>query len=167
MRDEPDADAVSPRGQVRLFTMVCAVRLRSRRAAAEVKTNVLRIADRPVAAFRVKRDDRGGGRAQAGEGGHLGARGGGLLWLRLDGRERLRRGAATYRGGGDGGGGLLDLGSRYRPLGQQAQHKSGAARGGATVIPPASHAPLADVEPPSDVREARRAERRAELGRGR
>src|SRR5215831_17993955 len=107
MRDEPDAGAGSPRRQVRLFTMAFTVRRpHSRRAAAEAKTNVLRIADRKVAAFYVKRGDRRCSRAQVGEGGHFGARGGGLFRRRRrldEGGERLGLGAVRLSGDEAGG----------------------------------------------------------------
>jgi hypothetical protein len=157
MRDEPDADAMPaarPRRQVGQTAMTRAVGWCDNWIVAKSEIAVLRGAKRPAAARWLKRED--------GEGGCRG----GLLRRRLD-EKGSRRGAATYRGDRDGGGGLLDLGSRYHPLGQQAQHKSSAARDAATAIPPASRTPLVDGKPPGDVREAKRVERRTKLVRSR
>jgi len=65
MRDEPDADAMPaarPRRQVRLFMMAFAVRRFYNRISTEAEIT-LGVAERPVAGFRVKCDDRSGSRA--------------------------------------------------------------------------------------------------------
>ena len=62
MRDEPAMPAASPRGQVRLFTMAFAVRRFDNRISTEAEIT-LGVAERPVAGFRVKRDNRSSSRA--------------------------------------------------------------------------------------------------------
>jgi hypothetical protein len=161
MRDEPDADAMpaaNPRGQVRLFTMTFAVRPRDNRSAAEAKINVLRIAERPAAGPWPKRED--------GEGGCRG----GLLRRRLDEARsrRLRLGGAVCPGGGRGGG-SRDLINRDRPRGQEVDHDADAVRSVTSAIQPTSNTPGGGAKQFSGAarREAKRVERRAELGHGR
>jgi hypothetical protein len=146
--------------------VMSAVRLLGNRTAAEVKIGVTRIAARPAAGLRGERADLfSGGQARAGEGGYLGAR-----RRRLDaergGRPSL---GAAVDPGGDGDrdrGGLLDLGNRHCPSGQEASQDDDSAWDAAITVAPASDASWADAEQPSNACDAERAER-AEFGCGR
>ena len=125
---------------------------------------------RPAAVLGSERDDLfGGAQARVGEGGCLGRRRGGPLRGRRDGERsgRLPFGAAVGPGG-DSDGGLLDLGNRHRPCGQQAQHDANPAGDAALAALPAPDASRADAEQLGDavLREAERAECRAEFGPG-
>jgi hypothetical protein len=64
--------------------------------------------------------------------------------------------------------GLLDLGDRDRPGGQETKHNANTARDAAITILPTSDIPRADAEQLSDavLRGAERAECFAEFGRG-
>jgi hypothetical protein len=137
------------------------------RTAAEVKIGVTRIAAWPAAGLWGKRADLcGGGQAWAGE---LGVRQGGLFRRRLDaeGGGRAALGAAVCAGG-DRDGGLLDLGNRYRPRGQQAEHNADPAGDAAIADLPASDASRADAEQLGDavLGDAERTEGRTEFSCG-
>jgi len=174
-----DADAVpaaSPSRQVSRGTMVWAVGRRDNCTAAEAKTWLPRDAERPMANFGSKRADLfddADGRAWVGKGGCPGAprRRGGLFWRRRGGPRsgRLSFGAAAVGPGGSrAGGGRFDLGDCDRFDGHEAAHKDDGARDAARAILPAPNAPRANSEYPGGVawREAKRAECRAEFGRG-
>src|SRR5262249_11449376 len=123
MRDEPDVDAMpaaSPCGQVRLFTMVLAVRRRDHWITTEAEiTVVLGIAERPAADPWGECAGREDSCRGARQGGCLGARQGGLCRRLLDeeGSGRFRRGAAICPDGSRNGD-LLNLSDRNHPAGQ-------------------------------------------------
>jgi hypothetical protein len=134
-----------------------------------VKIRVPRIAARPAANLWGERADLfGGGQAWVGEGGCLGARQGGLFRHRLaeEGSGRPRFGAAVCPDG-DRDGGLLDLGNRHRPRGQEAEHNADAAGDAAIAVLPASDVPRADAEQLGGAAlcNAEGAKRRAEFSR--
>jgi len=186
VREKPDADAMPAAGlrrQVGLGAVTWAVRRPDSRSTAEEKIGAPRIAARPAAAPLAEREDLfGGGQAWVGEGGGLGARRGGLFFWRRRGAQRsgptgptgaaywcpvgrLFFGAAVGPGGN---GGLLDLGDRNHPGGQEATQNSDARRDLAGAASPTSDAPRADAKYFGDVllREAKRVERRAKFSRG-
>jgi hypothetical protein len=142
MRNEPDGGAMpaaSQRRHVGHGAVMVAVGTLGNRTAAEVKIRVPRIAARPAADLWGERADLvGGGQAWVGEGGYLGARQGGLFRRRLaeEGSGRPMFGAAVCPGG-DRDGGLLDLGNRYRPRGQEAEHNADSAWDAAVAVLPA------------------------------
>jgi len=115
-----------------------AVGLSHSRTAAEAKTRVPRIADRPTAGPLDEPEDfLGGGQAWVGEGDRLGRFG-------EDGR---RLGAAVgLNGGRDGGGGLLNLVSRNYPDAQEMDHNADGARDMARAVSPPSDVPRADAK---------------------
>jgi len=173
-RQEPNANAMpatSPPRQIGQARVVFAVGpLLGNRAAAETKTGVPRVVERPAAAPLGEREDFfGGGGASVGEGGCLGAprRQGGLVRRRLGAQRsgRLSFGAAV----GPRDSSLLDLVNRHRSHGHEAAHKGDGVGDAAITMLPASDASFADVEQPSDaaLRQAERAERRAKFGRSR
>ena len=173
MSDAPDAGAMpaaSQRRRVGHGAVMFAVGPPGNRTAAEVKIRVRRIAARPAASPRGERADLFGcGQTWVGEGGCLGGRHGRLFRRRRDeeGSGRPRFGAAVCPGG-DRDGGLLDLGNRHRPRGQEAEHNADAAGDAAIAVLPASDAPRADAEQLGDavLCDAERIECRAEFGRG-
>ena len=150
--------------------MMRAVRRFDSWSTTEAEITVPGIAERPVASFRGERAELFGScQARASEGGYLDARArrGGLLRHRhgARGSGRLFFGALV---GPDGArdGSLLDLGNRDRSGGQQAKNNADPTWDAAVAVLPTSDAPRADTEPPGDaaLREAKRAERRAEFG---
>jgi hypothetical protein len=151
MSDEPDGGAMSAASQrchVGHGAVMFAVGPLGNRTAAEVKIRTPRIAARPAANLWGERADLfGGSQAWVREGGCLGARQGGLFRRRLaeEGSGRPRFGAAVGPGG-DSDGGLLDLGNRHRPRGEEAQHNADAAWDAAIAVLPTSDAPRADAE---------------------
>ena len=173
MSDEPDGGAMpaaSQRRHVGHGAVMFAVGPLGNGTAAEVKIRMPRIAARPAASLWGERADLfGGSQAWVGEGGGLGARQGGLFRRRLDeeGSGRPRFGAAVCPGG-DRDGGLLDLGNRHRPRGQEAEHNADSAWDAAIAVLPTSDAPRADAEQLGDavLCDAERAECLAEFGRG-
>jgi len=142
-----------------------AIRLpRGRRAAAEIKIRVPRIAGRPAAGSFGERPDF------FGESGCLDARWGGLLQRRLDEeRSRWRRFGAAVRPGGNRDGGLLDLVNRDCLHSQEPEHNADAMRDAAVTGSPPPDVPGADAEPlgGTALGDAEGAERRAEFSRNR
>src|SRR5262249_50220232 len=169
---EPDAGATpaaSPRRHVGHGAVMFAVGPLGNGTAAEVKIRVSRIAARPAANLWGERADLfGGGQAWVGEVGYLGARQGGLFRRRLaeEGSGRPRFGAAVCPDR-DRDGGLLDLGNRHRPRGQQAEYNADAAWDVVIARLPASDALRGDAEQPGNMVlcEAERAQHLAELAR--
>jgi hypothetical protein len=158
------------RRHVRHGAVMFAVGPLGNRTAAEVKIGVTRIAAWPATGLWGECANLfGGGQAWAGEGGCFDARRGGLFRCRLDeeGGGRPRLGAAVCPGG-DRDGGLLDLGNRHRPRGQEAEHNADPAWDAAVAVLPTSDAPRADAEQLGDALlcDAERAEGRAEFGCG-
>ena len=138
------------------------------RTAAEVKIRVRRIAARPAAASEVSAQTFsavvGPGPAKAAALTSVATDCSGTGSTR---RERGPRfGAAVCPSGKDGG--LLDLGNRHRPSGQEAEHNVDATWDVAIAGLPTSDAPRTDAEQLGDavLCDAERAECRAEFGRG-
>ena len=163
-----DAPAASQRRRVGHGAVLFAVGLPGNRAAAETKIRVPRIAVRPAAVTRSEPDDFFRcGQTWIGEGGCRGGRRGRLFRRWRGGEGRPRFGAAVCPDG-DRDGGLLDLGNRHRPRGQEAEHNADAAGDAAIAVLPAPDAPRADAEQLGDavLCDAERAKCRAEFGRG-
>jgi hypothetical protein len=173
MSDEPDGGAMpaaSQRRPVGQGAVLFAIGPLGNGAAAEAKIGASRVAARPSASLWGERDDLlGGGQAWVGESGGLGGRQGGPFRRRRveEGSGRLRFGAAVGPHG-DKDGGLLDLGDRYSPRSQEAEHDADAAGDAALAALPAPDASRADAEQLGDavLCEAERAECRAEFGPG-
>jgi len=182
MRDEPDADAMpaaSPRRQVGQGAVVFTVRLRDNRsAAAEVKIGIPRVAVWPAADPWGERENFFGGSQDGGE------RCARRRFRRHRFRINCRRGDTGLGFGiGDRGlgvrrsasvrlgrsGSLLDVPDRDFLGSQEAEHNADAAGDAAIAMLPASDAPRTDTEQLGGamLREAERAERRAQFGRGR
>jgi hypothetical protein len=134
--------------------------------AAESKIRVIGMAIRPAAGpFGERADLFGRGQAdtrrcglrrsffvsgpdrKVGWGGCLGACHGGRFrrWFRKERSGGLRVGAAVCPGRRRGGG-LLDLGQRHRPRGQEAEHNVDPAGDAAIAALPTSHASRANAE---------------------
>jgi len=169
--DEPDAGAMpaaGPRRHVGHGAVMCTVRRLDNWITAEVKIRAPRVTTRPAAGSRGERADLlRGGQVLISEGDCLV---GGPFRRRLDeeGSGRLRFGAAV-RPGGDRNGGLLDLGNRNHPGGQEVKHDVDSAGDAAVAGLPAPDAPRADAKQLGDAAlcNAEYAECRAELIRGR
>jgi hypothetical protein len=77
------------------------------------------------------------------------------------------RPAAAIGPGGSRDCGLLELGDRHHPRGEEVEQDSHSARDAAIAIAPASDTSWADAKQLSDACDTERAECRAKFGRGR